>query len=349
MKRDSISLFPIKAIAMALIVGVTGCLPYDTPITAPTRAAVSTPQTITPRRQNASSTPTQVEPTQTGTPTPSSTPTLRPPTSTPKPTLSANEAKSLLLNLLRVNGDCALPCIWGITPGETVMEALDPFMARFNKGPTVSGSVALQVNQFDDVGGVHLSFIEEGLNFGIDFSYYKAGSKLTQLVLSAGVRERTPKEGAIFGSPRFNQLLQYYTLPQILSTYGQPHQVLVAPFHDDPDYPPAPWIPFSLVLYYPERGILVEYLGPRETKGERYMGCPHKAHVHVTGWNVQLKYALEEVVSRISGRGINELNTDYFKSVEEATSISLDRFYEEFKDPQNSICLETPISMWPYP
>jgi hypothetical protein len=48
----------------------------------------------------------------------------------------------------------------------------------------------------------------------------------------------------------------------------------------------------------------------------------------------------------MSGRGINGLNFDYFKPVGEVTTMSMDDFYETFKDPGNNTCLETPIKYW---
>ena len=52
--------------------------------------------------------------------TPTSTNTLTPTfTPTTVPTLPAEEARKRLLELLATNGDCRLPCLWGITPGKS--------------------------------------------------------------------------------------------------------------------------------------------------------------------------------------------------------------------------------------
>jgi hypothetical protein len=252
-----------------------------------------------------------------------------------------------MLDLLQSNGSCRLPCLWGITPGDKAAEALGPFLARFSAGSTTSGDVALRFDDFDTAGGVHLSYVEGQLDIDIDLSYYMAGDTVGQLVLITHATKSAPEEGQVFGDATFNQLVQYYALPHILSEYGRPAQVLIAPFPDDPDYPSPEWIPFSVVLYYPEEGILIQYLSPRETRGDQYIGCPHQAHVYATVWDPQRKPALSEIVTKLSGQGINELNIDYFKPVEEATSTNLDGFVEEFKDMQTLTCLETRISLWP--
>jgi len=54
---------------------------------------------------------------------------------------------------------------------------------------------------------------------------------------------------------------------------------------------------------------------------------------------------LEYIIQK-AGSEINELNMVYFKSVEEATSMSLDEFYQTFKNPSYTDCLETPQKLW---
>ncbi len=66
---------------------------------------------------------------------PTPTPTLTPvPTQTPAPsetptvipTLSVEDARLRLLDLLAGNGHCRLPCLWGITPGESTTRKHGP-------------------------------------------------------------------------------------------------------------------------------------------------------------------------------------------------------------------------------
>lgn len=341
MNRNKPWLYQLGSLTVALSLGVSACSLANTSTFMPIPTATGTLQTITPSHTVAPSTPTL-----TPLPTPSLTTTQKPLTPTAQAVLSADEAKSLILDLLQSNGNCRLPCLWGITPGDQATEALGPFFDRFSEGSTISGDVALRFDDFNDVGGVHLSYIEGQLDVDLDLSYYMAGDKVGQLVLFTHATKTAPAEGEVFGDSTFNQLVQYYALPHILSEHGRPTQVLIAPFPDDPDYPSPEWIPFSVVLYYADKGILIQYLSPRETRGDQYIGCPHKAHVYVTVWDPQRKPALSEIVTKLSGRGINELNVDYFKPIEEATSINLDGFVEEFKDMQTLTCLETRISLW---
>jgi hypothetical protein len=110
-----------------------GTLIPTSPSVSPTQAHAPLNPTGTPVpvRQITAMTPTQTPYSATATPPPSPTPTattemptLTPtrkevtpaPTQTSTPTLSAGETKSLILELLRDNGSCRLPCFWGLSP-----------------------------------------------------------------------------------------------------------------------------------------------------------------------------------------------------------------------------------------
>jgi hypothetical protein len=118
---------------------------------------------------------------------------------------------------------------------------------------------------------------------------------------------------------------------------------LIAPFPDD-----LPYIgDFSLVLYYPDQGFFIQYIFPKDENSGNYIGCPSKsAYIDVITWSPQEEYEISEIAKDISGSGINELNYDYFKPVSEVTTMSLDDFYQKFKNPDDTACLETPITYW---
>jgi hypothetical protein len=116
------------------------------------------------------------------TPTITLTPSLWSPTSTvtasiqvspanPRPTLTADEAKVLVFDRLENNGGCQLPCLWGLTPGGTDLTFLDDFMSQFSD--LVSPNVYVNTDDFGKLGGFSLSYRENNVHIGTDFSYYK--------------------------------------------------------------------------------------------------------------------------------------------------------------------------------
>ncbi|MDD5468087.1 MAG: hypothetical protein PHS96_09785 [Anaerolineales bacterium] len=225
-------------------------------------------------------------------------------------------------------------------------------MAQF--GVLITPDAYIDISDFGDVGGIYLMHRKDNILLSIHFSYYQnMGGGLDILTLFGHAFLERGKDfdwmsGAmspIYGELTFNTAFAYYLLPQMLSNYGPPSQVLLLPFPDDPERPNFTWQPFSLVLLYPEQGIIVEYVSQRETIGENFAGCPDKAHFSLGVWSPDSDLPLKTIVQK-AGMEIHELNIDYFKPLEEATSLSLEEFYQIYKNPQNTQCIKTPISIW---
>ena len=268
--------------------------------------------------------------------------------------LSAEEAKNLVFELLADNGDCQLPCLWGMTPGDTDRQTLDIFISKFEN--MITPDIYVSVDDFGDFGGFFLGYRKDNIHINTDFSYYYENKESDRLDL-LGIRGYAMHEkgkdldwlsldvSPLYGDASFNQIYTYYFLPQILSNYGPPSQVLLKPFLDDPQRADVQWWPFSIVLLYPEQGIFIEYVSRRETVGANFAACPSKSTISLAVWDPQSSLSLEYVVQK-AGSQINELNIASFKSVENATSMTLEEFYEVFRDPRNIACVETPQELW---
>lgn len=334
-------------IIVEILLGVGGCTPVTTQI--PLAYEIASP-TALPATVTLTATATGIP--VTATPSPSPTATSQPPTETPLPTLSAEGMSKLILALMKDNGGCRLPCLWGMTPGKTDIQTLDEFMAQFYDVETSDDY--FRVQDFNDIGGFSLIFNESKIHVLVDFSYYedRSGTGLEILAMFGYLMGEfgTTSEGAldlrpIYGDALFTQTLQYYTLPSILAAYGLPEQVLLATWPDDPDRLDIKSWPFSLVLLYPAQGIFVEYVSIRERAGDHFVGCPAKSHIYLGVWDPENPLSFRKVVQK-AGSVINELNIDYFKPVEVATTMTLDEFYQTFKHAENTACLETPIDLW---
>jgi hypothetical protein len=340
-------------IAIILFFSVAGCAgPVSTAMQdIPTGAVMATPS-VTARAVTPTAPPT----TSPRTPTWTVAPADRLTPQTPRPSLAAGEAKALIFDLLENNGGCQLPCLWGITPGKTGIPSLNDFIAQF--GNVTSPNVYIRADDFGELGGFSLSYRENNVHIGIGFSYYKNGenTRLDILTMNGSALYElgkdpdwlSPEVSPLYGDASFNQAFEYYLLPQILSNYGQPNQVLLAAFPDDPDRSDITWHPFSLVLLYPEEGIFVEYVSPQETAGDNFVGCPSKSHLSLAVWSPESGLPLKYVIQK-AGSEINELNVNFFRPVEEATSLTLNDFYHKFKEPENMDCLETPMKLWASP
>ena len=79
-------------------------------------------------------------------------------------------------------------------------------------------------------------------------------------------------------------------------------------------------------------------------------GSIHEAEAKLTlwSWNPDNDISIAEVVEiKTVDEGFTSRRAYHFKSLEEATSMTLDEFYQVFKDPDTTQCLETPADLWP--
>ena len=323
--------------------------------TIPPTATLPPVATHTPTPVTPSLFPTSFLATPTASRTPTLLPTMTPtntPTFTPRPTLSVDEAETLILDLVQKHENCQLPCLWGFIPGKSEVETARVFVKQFGIGDFRIGDIELGAQDYGDVGGVGISYPKGDIDIIIDWSYYqsKETSQLDILTMNSRPMEslgldpinQLPMMAPVYGNLTFNQELKDYLLPSVLTNYGQPSQVLLTVWPDDPDRPDIQWHPFSLALVFSEKGIYVEYVSPRETQAENFIGCPNKSHIYLAVWEPQSDLPLEYIIEKAG----SEIILSYSKSLVDATSLTLDEFYQTFKNPENTACLETPQSLW---
>ena len=322
-------------LVLLLTIGCSSWTSQEFSTPEPTRISLPMPITITPLPALKTAIPTKLP-----------TPELS--TLTPQPTLSAEDTKSFVLNLLQNNGGCQLSCLWGMIPGQVSTSAFNDFMAHFSNQKTNNIFVAIQ--DFDQIGGFDLIYWENTIDINIDFSYYKNGQDATPKLFTLDSFAMQDKNHSpnwmnsnaspIYGNAHFNQVLNHYTLPQILINLGRPSQVLLYTFREDSD---RPNFIFIVVLLYPERGVYAKYTMPRETSSNTFIGCPSKANISIAVWSPQNPIPFDRVVEIMNSGG----NMVSYISIDKATSMTLDEFYQNFKNPKYTDCIKTPINVWP--
>jgi hypothetical protein len=255
-------------------------------------------------------------------------------TPTAIPTLSVEKAHARLLELLANNGNCRLPCLWGINPGKsTYQEALDiliPFrsisdatITRFNNG---SGSIFPDYPEGDFILETSVGFLSNN-------------QIVSHIAFSAGEAKKVnTNNGAgfepIFDSQIFGERLGYYILPQVLSEQGIPTSVMIAPHGGAAG--------FGILLLYPERGLLIDYTAQMERVGSKIRGCPANAHVDMELFPPGKSDSFFEFLKQTDWA----IKMNYYKPLENITSMSVDEFYKIFSKPTDQ-CIETPAKLWP--
>ena len=241
--------------------------------------------------------------------------------------MTADEEYAFVLGMLQNNGGCQLPCWWGFTPGETSWQATRDFFTSLGK-ETWGGGGILNYTVFFNTPGHYESYQ----------SYIGEDGTLEQIGVHA-VPSADEDGYRVYGNSQFAEDWRVYMLPQILEAYGLPSQIFLG-------LGGAAWMPFDLVLFYPEKGFLVQYSGSAErSEGGTFLVYPHRAEITLDLWVPEQYMSLEDVPG-VGSYTYAAGEMSRLHSLEEATGMSVEQFYETFVQPENETCLETPVDLW---
>ena len=280
--------------------------------------------------------------------------TLGPLVSSLQPTCDPAVKWRNIQDLLRTNGDCELPCLWTLCPGVTNWASLHAFTDQ------VAGMAHpddVLVKSFDpgaiDGGATFIGIRRETTRLSVSLEHIMSGGTLDHLTAVVDATREEWESGELvrastaYGDPRFREQFATFLMPSVLSSYGKPSQFLLLPVLYDP--PLLIDSIMSLVLLYEDRGFLIEYVFPNGAEGDDFIGCPSETGaISIVTWSPETEPSLGDTAELLSAYGLNALSVDYYKPIEEATSLTSDEFYELLVAPEKSACLKTPRSLWPY-
>lgn len=275
-------------------------------------------ETVAPAAMDMTVSPTLIVETQqpiiTQLPTSISTITLS------QPTLSTTEAEIKLLELLN-NTDCRLPCFLGIIPGKTSQVQALSILQQFDE---ISPGTEIKLKRDDMI--LSLDVISEGgYNNNSEIVKWTDAKMLVYRELDGSIEKN-------YQSPFYAEYFRNYTLASLLSIYGPPDQAYV--FLDTGIADMGLGIDLYLLhLDYSEQGWVAHLEMPLRMEGGLYQGCLSEAFTTLRLWspdNPARDY---------------ELDTNVLFTIEEATGLTLEDFYQRFKDPANTTCLETPVNI----
>jgi hypothetical protein len=245
------------------------------------------------------------------------------PTTTSMPTISPADVEAQVIALLKNNGGCRLPCFWGLTPGKTKREVAVSFLHQFmNISP-----------------GVEITIPRDDLQIGIKVYLANAAHQtgtLPEIEVITTAYHRIPQDSGYvdinnFDNSYYHEYFQYYTLPYLLNNYGEPDDIY---FDFETDFVKE----FHIYLDYSRLGWGAKLSMPLYIFKNVVKGCPAKAFTTLWLWTPGDTKTAKEY-----GFSSNTL----FKSIKEIPNITLEEFYNKYKDPTNGECLEIPLSVWP--
>jgi len=260
---------------------------------------------------------------------------------TQQSTLSAVDARQVIERLLANNGNCRLPCVWSLSSGGWTGQTIHPFFAQFGEYKTAD----VNISSVPIENRLTAILSEDNLKMRIDL--YLDPSKLDRLHFKTWPYFEVPVIGDIrfedtYGNPTYNKLFNYYMLPQILTNYGSPTQALLYVYTQDDDPMLIGVFRYvELILYYQQQDFWIIYYMPRETAGNYYDGCPVKARI-------------EELTAFLKHHNnvpfLGEIEAAPVSlPIEDATGMTVDEFFQTFKDPENTACIKTPMELWQIP
>lgn len=265
-------------------------------------------------------------------------------TPTAPATLSPEQEQvySELLELVSTNGGCELPCLWGLTPGlSTFQDAqaiLDPFSAVANSYFT------------GDKGGITITYPIDNLflQFFLRHSTLQDSSleenTIGLLYVSTYMYERVIKENGelllneMYDTEAYKEIMSAYTLSAMLSKFGPPADIIV---RAEADESPSPERVFLTILY-PDKGIFATYKMQGERADNDLSACPANSFVELWLLPESVGEKYEVLLSSIENWEGNLAQT---QPLEQATEMTIDEFYQTFKDSSDA-CLQTPFDMW---
>jgi hypothetical protein len=223
--------------------------------------------------------------------------------------------------------NCLLPCFWSIIPGETEWKNVEAFLSTF----AYDISYGSADGTFSDVP-VEDSFIAwmslflpELSNAPFSYAFDVQNGVVTMV------------DASILPVPNS-------TLPTILNEYGQPTEIWLltanAPMDDV--------LGFYLTLFYAQHHFMLGYGGDGEVVDGKVHGClsGEEESFHLVAWSPE-----EELTFADTTEGLHKplRPVIYDLLLEEATGMSVETFYETFRNANEPVCLETPIELWPNP
>ena len=267
-------------------------------------------------------------------------------TLTQLPTLSVQEAQDRIKELLETNGGCELPCWWGLIPGTTRI-----FDARnyLNSFQVLSIGKPLYNDEWNYLT-LHLPQ-SNNLYLHIATTFKGEKDKLEWLQVSLEMQYKVTNDEEqswyeiSWNDPALAEVVNQYSLQNILSAYGEPSDILIFT-HQTGLLNRA--LPVSIVLFYPQHGFMIEYVTDGQIISDNIIGCPSLAFPNFWFWSPSEQITMDDVVSTISGYQIDHESIVNFKTIQDATGMNIDEFYSSFKADKNK-CIETAKNRWPLP
>ncbi len=239
----------------------------------------------------------------------------------PVPTLSLAEKEIVTSELYKTNGNCELPCWWGIVPGKTEWKTAELFLNTFTTEISTG------------------SYLKSDPKFVVE-AYMPVTEDLSEINLLTQSYSVNDGVIEIIHPERPRGTSKIFTISEILNTFDRPTEVWI----DTIGVTFGDYFPFRITLFYPEKGILVRYFDDAGFSDDHLTGCPQDHSGKLTLWATELNLTFAEALN--GTRGLGTFGEQYNKPLEEVTEMDVEAFYQTYLDPDTETCIETSAELW---
>jgi hypothetical protein len=225
--------------------------------------------------------------------------------------------------MLNRNGGCRLPCWWNIIPGETKLNDVRTTLYSF-----VGKIEELQYTDVSSDNATH--------QYIISVVYYQRDE-------TSDYFEMRSIDGVVESISANTDSSQNYSLANILTEIGRPTDVYINTTWASP----TGKVPFNLVVYYEEDGILAFYpINEAPIINEKIYYCiknipPYWLYV----WNSSPTINEQNKKAFLDGLDYWIYDSGFY-SIQDTSNLTLEQFYVSFKDSNSESCLVTSTDIW---
>lgn len=259
------------------------------------------------------------------TPTPQASATLRSiePTLHPGPTLTTNESQSMISKFMQRSQSCLFPCWWGIVPGKSPWAYTNSLLTYLN---LKSSSIELPE------GKSYASMFASNGDLVYGSVSFTVSSNIVEDIKIHGVKE---------SDPNFANRWAYYSLTEILKTYGPPSQfwTILVDGGEIGDSRNS----YYLLIFYDEIKALISYSGSSTSD----VLCPDFVKREV-GW-LDIYLQTPDKSRRLTditdvSNVIELLDQPDVQRVEKMTKSRIIELYDLFTQSQEPACFKVSVN-----
>lgn len=245
-----------------------------------------------------------------------------------KTTQEASE--QLLQELMQDNGNCLLPCWWGIVLGDSLESTEEKIIKRgayFGRQPSDFGEFGEQGNVIMGYYNPNTSTFD--VSTSVNFHTFDGNVQFIDVLAERPLHQ--------YGQEEISRDWESYALNSVLQTYGKPQFVYLGEQVAEPG-PPG----YTVVIYYPDLGLNFVYhpyeTYSNESQGELCLALDNMNSISLSLYNPDF---VDVWSNYLLPPAINPEAEDYLEhwTWEEQTGMDLDTFYNIYKDTANPDCI----------